>query len=69
MNNTNSTVYYDDGVFYEFLQDILWLWGITFCIVIPCLYEDNYIPPLAKPCHLWCGIIIYMLSYIYIMFM
>lgn len=67
MNNTNSTLDYydDDGVFYEILQDILWLWGIVFCILIPCLYEDNDTPPLAKPCHFWCGIIIYMFSYIY----
>tara|TARA_A100001015_G_C14435904_1_gene498543 strand:+ start:38 stop:505 length:468 start_codon:yes stop_codon:yes gene_type:complete len=68
MNNTNSTLYddyHDDGVFYEVLQDILWLWAILFCIYIPCLYEDDNISPLAKPFHFWCGIIIYILSYIY----
>jgi len=67
MNNTNSTVYYhdDDGIFYEILQDILWLWVIVFCILIPCLYENTDTPSLAKPCHFWSDIIIYILSYIY----
>lgn len=66
MNNTNSTVYYYDGVFYEILQDIVFLWAIVFCIIIPCLYDDDDdIQCLSKPCHFWCRIIIYIFSYIY----
>lgn len=70
MNNTNSTLYYDDDdnrIFFEILLDILFLFIIGFCIIIPCLYDDDYdnIPFLLRPCHFWFTIIIYILVYIY----
>tara|TARA_Y100000816_G_C26100788_1_gene583309 strand:+ start:358 stop:828 length:471 start_codon:yes stop_codon:yes gene_type:complete len=69
MNNTNSTLYYDDDdnrIFFEILLDILFLFIIGFCIIIPCLYDDyDNIPFLLRPCHFWFTIIIYILVYIY----